>query len=186
MDSPEIHRATEQVSLVETFQDLAEELDFPMIQTAHEWLQTIGGKTVGTQLRARRITTVKSVVWPGSAYGYLNMDPQGNFIVTLNTSYEPDEIAITLGHELAHTFSFDLTATFPTGLLPAHLQARFHSSHLEEGSTYQKIERFCDAFGLQWLATGNNRQQVLEGLEIVGDVSKTTRMKTGYLMETSI
>lgn len=115
----------------------------PFSKTADDWLSSVKGKRLLEQLRDRRVTSTRIIPLLGN--GGLDFDENGNFRIELCDMNTPQENASSLGHELGHTFHFDLTQTPPLDTLAGN--------HTED------IEYFCDAFADAWLAQ-NGREKV--------------------------
>ena len=97
-----------------------------------------GNADIVAQLRERRIYRVEIVPLFVSGAGILFGD-DGNFLVWLNDFYPPEEQAYSLGHEIGHTFHFDLSKTPPRSSYPRQAQDPV-------------VESFCKEFSLLWVA----------------------------------
>lgn len=96
-------------------------------------------KNVAEQLRGRKVAFVglanlscKALMFP---------ERQSRFVILLNQTGTLAEWAVSLGHEIAHTFGY-------SRYYPIKKQWR---EHPEE-------ECFCDLFSDAWLAVNNNRR----------------------------
>jgi Zn-dependent peptidase ImmA (M78 family) len=67
----------------------------------------------------------------------LGLGDDQNFFVAIDKELSPAKQAMSLGHELAHTFHHDLKTTPPTNILPE--------------SQREEVEEFCKLFAGQWL-----------------------------------
>lgn len=65
------------------------------------------------------------------------------------------EQAITVGHELGHTFHFLLQRGRQRDFL-----RHFRSSGPNAPFVYERVESFCRRFAEKWLAVGNNRAEI--------------------------
>lgn len=115
---------------------------FPQLsfaKDADEWLANIGGKTIREQLEERRIKRVRIMgILFSAALGIQDDD----FVVILNNlNFGHD--ALSFGHEIGHTFHFDLTETPPKLIIPEPNEI---SDRL-----FNLIENFCTAFSSKWL-----------------------------------
>lgn len=108
---------------------------------------------VCTQLREREIGHVE--IKPLISAGGIRLDGEGRFIISLNTECPLLEKAETLGHEIAHTFKYDLNVSPPKSCYdPAHITDEM----------YCLIEDFCDEFSKRWLQV-NDRGDILLRIE---------------------
>lgn len=113
------------------------------VTTQEELLQTflkgLRGKSVPQQLRARRITRFKTVErWIGKAtLAKMNQKRYG-FLITLIES-RAKWWALDIGHELGHTFFYDITKSPPDDRL-----------HNIRGKRGKREERFCNHFAQIW------------------------------------
>ncbi len=164
--------------LSDTFPNLDTRMGFPMTEDADAWLQTLNGKTVRTQLIERQIRRVRATIT--DVRGHLEVVQRGLciFLAVAVTQDEEgelavdqtvDEMASTLGHELGHTFHFDLAPRKLVDRAPA----------MKKGDRLQRsLESFCEAFSEKWLAIGKNRQQVVDKLERLWDISAAIQRRS--------
>lgn len=96
------------------------------------------------QLRDRRIFKVEIVSLLVSGAGILFGD-DGNFLVWLNDFYHPEEQTYSLGHEIGHTFHFDLSKNPPQSSYPREAQDPV-------------VESFCKEFSLLWIAQNSEEE----------------------------
>ncbi len=164
-------------TLSEMFPDLDGHMGFPLTHDADAWLKTLNGKNVQEQLVERRIRKVKATITFG-LHGYMNALKDGGFSVTLaiarmtdgETYDQPvEEMAITLGHELGHTFQFDLASMPPTDRSPPMERG---------GELWNKMENYCEAFAAKWLEIGGNRRETIERLEALWDITAGIRRRS--------
>jgi len=130
---------------------------FPMFSFAGEadlWLASINlpgkkKKLLLVQLRERRVTQFETRKIIGVGLDYT---AEGNFSIVFNDlklrSFASDAFAI--GHELGHTFGFDLTRTPPSPMIN-HTSLDY--SYYDERGRWKgcHLEDFCNAFAGQWL-----------------------------------
>lgn len=134
--------------------------EFPMFafaQAADEWLASINPlakrkKSLQQQLKERRVSrfeTLKMISTAGLGY-----TENGDFRIIFNQGHgrvrDFHEDAFTIGHELGHTFHFDLTQTPPVKTINEQ-SPEFFYAYDEDGPNGFLIEDFCDAFARQWL-----------------------------------
>lgn len=132
--------------------------------SADDWLNSINGpngrKKVSQQFAERRITEIR-VERILSTAG-LGIGGDGNFFIMLN-SFNRDRSEWDphcIGHEIAHTFHFDLSETPPRQTIDS-CDRRFRYSNGGRKSRGWLVEDFCDVFSLQWLYR-NNQKALLE------------------------
>lgn len=113
---------------------------FPNLTFAHQADEFLtkwkDNPDVVSQLRERRIHKVK--FQPLFSSGGLGLQSDGSFFVALNNIFYSEELALSLGHEIGHTFHHDLSTTPPT--------------HNISEIPHEQLEDFCDAFAELWLA----------------------------------
>mgnify|MGYP001564104733 CR=1 FL=1 len=121
---------------------------FPVLSfacDADEFLRKWSENTdVVAQLRERRIFRVEVVPLFISGAGILFGD-DSNFLVYLNDFYPPEEQAYSLGHEIGHTFHFDLSKNPPQSSYPREAQDPV-------------AESFCKEFSLLWVAQNSEKE----------------------------
>ena len=153
-----------------------------MTVSADSWLKTLTDKSIVEQLLERRIVEVKPTISVSIA-GYMSLKTNGNFSVSLNIlSLDAEDIALTLGHEIAHTFSYDITRKIPTDLTPGIRRKLNETDRAKQGMVnkdmYYRIEHFCEEFGKKWIETMNNKEDVLRRLNCVWGISQGVRDKS--------
>jgi len=133
----------ESASLEQQFSQL------PFALAADNWLKSIPGKSVAKQLRERKISTIRFV--PLISSGGLGIQKGGaNFFVLLNDINSPQENAQTLGHEIGHTFLYNLNGA------PSQPFSLRYKKDAEE-----LIEEFCYQFSSAWLAKNDAGNVIL-------------------------
>ena len=134
---------------------------FPMLafsKAADDWLQSIQDKSILEQLQERRITQMGLLRMLSTAgIGYTD---DGNFIVHFNDYSNHINDAFSIGHEIGHTFHFDLTKTPPPKIINEN-SPEFLYDFDEDGANGFLIEDFCDAFAQKWLSI-NGKEDVEE------------------------
>ena len=120
------------ISLVKEF------THFLFAPDADRFLQNFkNSKDIVSQLNNRRIYTVKfEKLLISSAGLYIE---SGSFVVVLNDLNTEEDMAISLGHEIGHTFHFDLSVTPPVVICGLSEQNE------------EEVEKFCDRFSELWL-----------------------------------
>ena len=137
------------ISLVRQFPTL------PFARKADRWLSSIKSKSIETQLRERRI--IEDHYFPlSSCKGFISLSNDGSgIIVYVDADQGRGEKFFTLGHEIGHTFHFDLRTTPLKNTIP-------DMNDFEEGDPlYKLVEEFADAFAEKWLA-GNGKGKMEE------------------------
>ena len=111
---------------------------FLFASDADRFLQNFkNNKDIVSQLNNRRIYKVKfEQLFSSSGLG---IEEDGNFFVFLNDLLTEEEMANSLGHELGHTFHFDLS------VMPPAVVCGLSEQNEEE------VEKFCDMFSELWL-----------------------------------
>lgn len=140
----------------------------PFAPEADRFLAAVPRMKLLEQLRARHIGAVEFIAkwFPAS----LSIMDNGRFLVSFNDVNTPKEDAESLGHELGHTFHYDLATRPPRLLIPP--------SEEVSDELFDLVERFCDAFSERWLT--------LAGRELVMKAAENQRRfirKRSYLFE---
>lgn len=117
---------------------------FPSLEFAREadrWLETVSQSTLHQQLQERRVRRIR--IEPMLFSGALGIQ-DGDFVMFFNDMSTPEEDAHALGHEIGHTFHFDLTKTPPEVTIP--------DKNAMSDDLFDLVENFCNAFAEKWLA----------------------------------
>lgn len=145
-------------SLLENFCPLSEQ--FPMFhfaKEADEWLKSIHDKSIFWQLGSRRIGYLE--ILPILSTAGLGINSRtGKFMVVFNDYCELKHSFESLGHEIGHTFHFDLTKNPPVEIIDQNSH-EFMYDFVDGHPKGFLIEDFCDAFSLRWMAI-NDREKV--------------------------
>lgn len=160
---------------IENIVSLAEK--FPMIpfaQAADAWLESIKGKTIQQQLIERRIT--QFIILPVICTAGLGIaETDGTFHVIFNDCCQLKYGFQAIGHEIGHTFGFDITKTPPLAIVDQNSE-EFMFDFNEEGEPNGfYIEDFCDAFSLRWMAINTHTK-------VKQDCSRNSMMDAFILM----
>lgn len=123
----------------------------PFAGVADDWLAEQANVSVSEQIRGRGVRGVK--IEELLSGGGVERGEDGYLIVGLNDWNNLEENIQTLGHELAHTFGFDLSATPPRETFPG-------GSLTDE--LFDQLELFCDEFSRRWLAMNFSRQEEIK------------------------
>jgi len=118
---------------------------FPMLPFAPEadrFLTAVPRMKLLEQLRARHVGAVECI--PKWFPAGLSIMDDGRFLLSFNDVNTPEQDAESLGHELGHTFHYDLSARPPRPLLPPPEEI--------SDELFDLVEQFCDAFSEAWLA----------------------------------
>ncbi len=138
------------------------EYKFPNLsfsKDADVFLQSImGGKNIVEQLLERRITNFEMKDLISSAGIFIADD--GNFGIAFQITDTLLEKARSLGHEIGHTFHFDLTSNPPRPML----NRREISPEM-----FDIVEAFCDEFSLRWL-------EINDKIDILNQIEKTLKL----------
>ncbi len=110
-------------------------------------------KSVPEQLRERRILHFDTK--PLISAGGISIGTDGNFIVTFCDMNTADENAETLGHEIGHTFHFDISQRPP--------QDRFDPATISE-KLFDRVEEFCTELSKRWLAL-NGKESITRRIQ---------------------
>jgi len=113
---------------------------FPEFEFAHDadlFLATIPGISTVEQLLWRRIQVVEimPLIVSSGGIGYTG---DGNFFIALNDTNTEAESIRSLGHEVAHTFHFDLKKTPP-------------EQYPDLDRQNPRVESFCHRFSKRWI-----------------------------------
>ncbi len=114
---------------------------------AESYLGKVAMREIDQQLLERRIADVSVNFIP--TQGGLGIDEK-HFFVVLNKNLSLHEQAESLGHEIAHTFHYNLTYTPPKNILKVEYEI--------------EMELFCEEFSARWLEL-NTLQKVQDWLE---------------------
>lgn len=124
---------------MQTFKDLFPE--FAWVAGADDFHEELQSKrpTLIEQLRQRKIarTEVKPLLFPGGC-----RVEKERFIIVFDDQSTLQEKFKTLGHEIGHTFHYDLTSTKLILLCP---EARISEK------VFDRVEEFCKIFAERWL-----------------------------------
>ena len=130
---------------------------FPIFSFAGEadrWLASINPsgkkrKPLLVQLKERRVTQFETRKIIGAGLDYT---PEGDFKIVFNDlkpRYFPND-AFVIGHELGHTFGYDLTETPPAPIVDhKSLEFSYYDARQQWKGCY--LEDLCDTFADQWL-----------------------------------
>lgn len=143
----------------------------PFAPEADRFLSRVPRMKLLEQLQARRVGAVEFVEQL-SAAGLSIMD-DGRFLLSFNDLSTPEEDAESLGHELGHTFHYDLSSRPP--------RLRIPPPEAMSAVSFDLIERFCDAFSERWL--------LLVGRELVMKAAQNQRQLIGqrfYILEEAL
>ncbi len=143
-----------------TEKDFSLDSGFPTLSFAKEadiWLNGIKGKSITAQLRERKIYKVKVGV-PIPADGFL-VPEGGRFIVEI-FYFDSKTSCLTLGHEIAHTFHFDLQSDPLKSKIP--IPRMFEQGKL---ASWRIIEKFCDDFSRIWVDLNGGTKKVFSFFE---------------------
>ncbi len=107
---------------------------FSFARPARVFLNYCASEEIRSQLARRKIIRVekKELLTQGG----LGVEENG-FFVHLNDLCDITEHALTLGHEIAHTFHYNITLTPPGSILPPGKEV--------------EVEEFCKYFAEQWV-----------------------------------
>lgn len=128
---------------------------FTFAKDADCWLESINpsnqkSKNLTIQFKERRIVQIKTLKI--LCAGGISFTEDGDFVVVFNDFKNRDfkDDAMTLGHEIGHTFGFDLSRTPPKELVD-HKSMDF--SYYDKNGCWDGcfLEDFCDAFAEQWV-----------------------------------
>jgi len=114
------------------------ETKFPQFQFAayaDEFLMNCHSNNLARQIKLRQIASVA----PGALLSQagIGIDEYGKFFITINDTLTCDEMAFALGHEIGHTFHYDLHSIPPKNILPENLR--------------DEVEAFCNDFSICWV-----------------------------------
>lgn len=140
---------------VRTLAELFPQLPFSL--DADAWLASLSVKSLAWQLRERRIVAVKQkkLIFAGIA-----RSKDGNFEVWFPERSGIQYRVQSLGHEIGHTFQYDLSASSPTDCFAWIYRTETRAAR----KLYRAIELFCDSFGKRWLKH-NGRDRVTRAIE---------------------
>lgn len=120
----------------------------PFTVEADQFLSQIRQMSLLEQLKARRIGAVEII--PKLFSASLRLLEDGRFLIALNDVNTLEEYAEGIGHELGHTFHYDLSKTPPALRVP--------SSDEISDELFWLIEKFCDVFSERWLACADREK----------------------------
>ena len=115
----------------------------PFARRADEWLESIKEKTIQEQLEERKIYSV--TIWRNwkDSDGFCLCFGFGFFFILGKKAEKHD---LTLGHEIGHTFEFDLAQD---------CNREIHTQDYLAGSAHDIVEDFCEAFAKRWVAAND-------------------------------
>ncbi len=121
------------------------------IKDSNEWLDWAKKKSIFHQLENRKINTLSIHAMISTAAVGLN-ERETQFHVYFNEWSNLEYMFWCLGHEIAHTFAFDLTKE-PILETFDHNSKKFRYYQITEGKRDigYFIEDLCDAFARKWL-----------------------------------
>ena len=132
----------------------------PFAGSADKWLASIKRKSIEKQLAERKIPRIGITV---GGYGFISLpEPYEVFSILINVDLPYGERLLTLGHEIGHTFHFDLTDTPIKNLLPDdwnHEVGEDERGNSVMGPLYHMVEDFAETFAEKWLSV-NGKQKI--------------------------
>lgn len=123
--------------------------EFPFAVAADRFLANLDRWNIEEQLLRRRITHIRIVRIPNARrmQGLVDVGRDGNLVVLLKNHRSALRRAVTLGHEIGHTFAIDLQQQV---LSDPPLPAFSHQDTEEAIALNNRLEAFCETFGYQW------------------------------------
>lgn len=119
----------------------------PFAASADKWLDDhVSGITIREQLLSRSVRAIEFIpIISTAGVGFLEGNKE--FIFYFNDYASPEWLPHALGHEIGHTFHYDLT------------KHPLHRTIPEMGKMdswlYDEVEQFCDEFSNRWLSRVN-------------------------------
>lgn len=114
--------------------------EFPWVKEADFFLKNVRKKqhSISLQMRERKVrrTEIKHLLFPGG----LKIE-NGKFIIVFNYMATEEDRIQTLGHELGHTFHYDISGDEPRLLCP-----EAETSEV----VFDRVELFCIIFSMEW------------------------------------
>ena len=124
--------------------------DFPFAVGADEFLRKVTSESIISQFRARRISMIR--IAPLLSGGGIEIGCDNNFIISLRDVNTLLEKAQSLGHEIGHTFHFDIKEVPPRDY--------FDRVTISE-TLFNQIEDFCTEFSHYWLMANDKDDLML-------------------------
>ncbi len=140
---------------------------FDFAKKADRWLECAKKATIFQQLGNRKISTI--CIIPILSTAALAFDKTGGFQVWFNTECKMEWAFGSLGHEIAHTFHFDLTKNPPTQTIDDQSDEVFYDFDSEGNPSGFIIEDFCDEFSKKWV-TINTKEKIASDCKNDDDV----------------
>jgi hypothetical protein len=131
----------------------------PFAAEADRFLASCSEKSLAEQLHERRITKIEKK--PMLSTAGLTYGPDQNLTVWINEYARQEWYSESLGHELGHTFHFDLSTTPPTP---------FFTWRDCSEEMYETVEHFCDYFAEYWRFVNDGqyiRQRIINSLGLI-------------------
>lgn len=132
---------------------------FPTLLFARDadlFLASCRNLAISQQLATRNIRRVELASLFSS--GGIGVDREGNFFVQFNDLGTADEWAETLGHEIGHTFHFDISRK------PLVDMCEICRNDKNQMVRFESIEDFCNEFLRRWLEI-NSKEKVAERIK---------------------
>lgn len=147
----------------------------PFAREADRFLATTArSEPLYVQITGRRIYELRECALLISVAGVCRM-VGGGFFLQFSDLVDIEQKTRSFGHELAHTFGFDIRPRHPRRLLPRRI----------DDATADQVEDFCDAFSERWLAL-QNPQKVRELLASELRMSKLNVVHRCYVSPESL
>ena len=142
-----------EITLASQFPDLS------FAKLADAWLLKNKDTTILEQVESRRIVAIEFAKLDFGGDMGSDLRYGGGISIRLRDSNTMEENIRDLGHEIGHTFHFNLESKFPLPNMLVFFAAQFEWLVLQE-----MVERFCDEFSRKWLAI-NGEEKVIQFCE---------------------
>ncbi len=126
----------------------------PFAPSADKWLAQATELTIFEQLNGRKITSI--CVLPLLCTSGLGIDA-GEFCIYFNDFCKTEWAFGCIGHEIAHTFHFDLAKNPPEAIIDDQ-SPEFMYDFDGDGPSGFLIEDFCDEFAKRWLRINTKKK----------------------------